>query len=191
MTRAGWSSLVAVAAFGAACASDAATSDDSAVVQCVPTACAADGLPHDQYGFRVGTNTFGIREFTAFFEAADGGEVEAVLGPQFSWMVVVAAATDGFACCAQDVTVHLKLVAVESGLVLGEITAKKRKMEDVGGGVRYLSDMLLVLGASSEWRDKEAVLAVELSTAGGGAAVQKTISFTIRATPAGSVPAGP
>ena len=129
----------------------------------------------------VGVNLPGKTSPDAFTSLATGAEAPVVLGPQGSWMVVVAARTDGFAADVKTGTIEASLTA-DDGTLYGKLKFKKRPLVNGGDGYTYIMNIFLVVPSdvdatkSLPWEGHDATLAVTLTPDGEGVPLAKSVT---------------
>lgn len=128
--------------------------------------------------YEIGTNIAGKTSPVAFDQAADGGNVDVVLGSQGAWMVVVAARTNMFPDDVKRVDVEAS-VTPPGGTAYGKLKFKKRPLLNGGDGYKYLMNVFLVVSNNLEWNGQQAILSVKLSAPEGVGGPEITDEVTV------------
>ena len=141
-----------------------------------PDVPAVAGICYD-----VGINVPGKTSPDSFTALTGGANAPIVLGPQGSWMIVVAARTDGFDPTVKTGTIEASLTG-DDGTLYGNLKFKKRPLIDGGDGFVYMMNIFLVVPSDADagntlaWEGHDATLDVALTPDGDGQRLQESVT---------------
>ncbi|MFT5430927.1 MAG: hypothetical protein ACI9OJ_001606 [Myxococcota bacterium] len=138
--------------------------------------CSADADTTELFHLRLGTNTAGDVFGDTWTALSDGDQLSVVLGPQLSWMVVVAARIENLPQDLQRVS-FVCTVTDSTGNMLGEVHSVQRPVVPAPDDEHYLLNIFVVVPSRLSKSSEPGHVALTVQTDGFEGSVSAAVDL--------------